>query len=49
MTFGAKAVNQPVGYGSLCDDRMNTRQPPFRTARPDAEGQALEHSNEMGR
>lgn len=49
MIFGAKAVNHLVGYGSLCDVRMNSRQPPYQTARPGTEGQALEHCDEIGR
>jgi len=49
MIFGAKAVNHLVGYGSLCDVRMNSRQPPYQTARPGTEGQALEQCDETGR
>ena len=49
MIFGAKAVNQLVGYGSLCDARVIIRQPPYQIARPSTEGQALEQCDELGR
>jgi hypothetical protein len=39
-----KCGKPSVGYGSLCDDRMNTRQPPYRTENPDTEGQASEET-----
>ena len=42
--FRCKCGKPPVGYGSLCDARMNTRQPPYRTARPATEGQASEET-----
>jgi len=42
--FRCKCGKPSVGYGSSCDARMNARQPPYRTARPDAEGQAFEET-----
>ena len=42
--FRCKYGKPSVGYGSLCDARMNARQPPYRTVRPDTEGQASEET-----
>lgn len=42
--FRCKCGKPSVGYGSLCDARMNARQPPYRTVRPDTEGQASEET-----
>jgi len=40
--FRCKCGKPSVGYGSLNDDRMTSRQPPYWTASPDTEGQAFE-------